>query len=64
MSSDITQPAAYERREFLTNELIKYGQYESEDGQQLYELSLPELERLHIKVKCKFGREMSFEEGD
>ncbi|MDG0768218.1 Fur-regulated basic protein FbpA [Bacillus halotolerans] len=64
MSSDMTQPATDERRNYVMNELIKYGQYESEDGQQLYELPLPELERLHINVKCKFGREMSFEEGD
>ncbi|MGG4419198.1 Fur-regulated basic protein FbpA [Bacillus subtilis] len=64
MPSNVMTTAIDERQEFLTNELIKYGQYESEDGQQLYELSLPELERLHINVKCKFGREMSFEEGD
>ncbi|AUS12405.1 Fur-regulated basic protein FbpA [Bacillus subtilis] len=64
MSSDITQPAAYDRRDYVMNELIKYGQYESEDGRELDELSLPDLEWLHINVKCKFGREMSFEEGD
>ncbi|MEW5069684.1 Fur-regulated basic protein FbpA [Bacillus subtilis] len=64
MSSDMTQPATDERRNYVMNELIKYGQYESEDGRELDELSLPDLERLHINVKCKFGREMSSEEGD
>ncbi|ASZ59910.1 MULTISPECIES: Fur-regulated basic protein FbpA [Bacillus] len=64
MPSDVIQTTSEERREFLTNELIKYGQYESEDGRELDELSLLDLERLHINVKCKFGREMSFEEGD
>ncbi|GEK27435.1 hypothetical protein BSU04nite_38240 [Bacillus spizizenii] len=64
MSSDITQPVTDERRDYVMNELIKYGQYESEDGRELDELSLPDLEWLHINVKCKFGREMSFEEGD
>lgn len=64
MSSDITQPAADERRDYVMNELIKYGQYESEDGRELDELPLPDLEWLHINVKCKFGREMSFEEGE
>ncbi|XAK57510.1 Fur-regulated basic protein FbpA [Bacillus inaquosorum] len=64
MSSDMTQPATDERRNYVMNELIKYGQYESEDGRELDELSLSDLEWLHINVKCKFGREMSFEEGD
>ncbi|MGW6365489.1 Fur-regulated basic protein FbpA [Bacillus subtilis] len=64
MSSDMTQPATDERRNYVMNELIKYGQYESEDGRELDELTLPDLEWLHIIVKCKFGREMSFEEGD
>ncbi|WP_339235379.1 Fur-regulated basic protein FbpA [Bacillus sp. FSL K6-1012] len=64
MSSEITQPAADERRDYVMNELIKYGQYESEDGRELDELPLPDLEWLHINVKCKFGREMSFEEGE
>ncbi|MCY8284928.1 Fur-regulated basic protein FbpA [Bacillus inaquosorum] len=64
MPSNVMKTAIDERQEFLTNELIKYGQYESEDGRELYELPLPDLEWLHINVKCKFGREMSFEEGD
>ncbi len=64
MPSDITQLATNERRDYVMNELIKYGQYESEDGRELDELSLPDLEWLHINVKCRFGREMSFEEGD
>ncbi|MED2976618.1 Fur-regulated basic protein FbpA [Bacillus swezeyi] len=56
--------AASERQDYLIHELIRYGQYESDDGRQLYELSLAELERLHIKVKSDFGRKMSYEAGD
>ncbi|MCY7789815.1 Fur-regulated basic protein FbpA [Bacillus haynesii] len=59
-----TITAVSERQDYLIHELIRYGQYESDDGRQLYELSLAELERLHIKVKCDFGRKMSCEAGD
>ncbi|ARC68710.1 hypothetical protein B34_01268 [Bacillus licheniformis] len=59
-----TMTAASERQDYLIHELIRYGQYESDDGRQLYELPLAELERLHIKVKCNFGRKMSCEAGD
>ncbi|MEC1551559.1 Fur-regulated basic protein FbpA [Bacillus haynesii] len=53
-----------DRHDYLIDELIRYGQYESDDGRQLYELSLAELERLHIKVKCDLGRKISSEAGD
>ena len=53
-----------DRHNNLIDELIRYGQYESGDGRQLYELSLADLERLHIKVKCDLGRKMSSEAGD
>ncbi|MCY7999448.1 Fur-regulated basic protein FbpA [Bacillus haynesii] len=59
-----TITAVSERQDYLIHELIRYGQYESDDGRQLYELPLVELERLHIKVKCDFGRKMSCEAGD
>nr|WGE04595.1 Fur-regulated basic protein FbpA [Bacillus subtilis] len=64
MPSDITQTATDERREFLTNELIKYGQYESEDGQQLYELPLLNWSgyiltlNVSLVVKCPSRREI------
>ncbi|MED1221533.1 MULTISPECIES: Fur-regulated basic protein FbpA [Bacillus subtilis group] len=56
--------AAGERQDYLIHELIRYGHYESDDGRQLYELTLAELERLHIKVKCDFSRKISGELGD
>ncbi|WP_094777458.1 Fur-regulated basic protein FbpA [Bacillus haynesii] len=64
MSEKLTTDTASERQDYLIHELIRYGQYESDDGRQLYELPLAELERLHIKVKCNFGRKMSCEAGD
>ncbi|MCY8378440.1 Fur-regulated basic protein FbpA [Bacillus haynesii] len=64
MSEKSTTDTASERQDYLIHELIKYGQYELDDGRQLYELSLAELERLHIKVKCDFGRKMSCEASD
>ncbi|MEC1652026.1 Fur-regulated basic protein FbpA [Bacillus vallismortis] len=51
------------RREFLINELIRYG-YPIEKGEASSHLTLFDLENLTITVKCQFGREMSFEEGD
>jgi len=59
-----TITAVSERQDYLIHELIRYGQYESDDGRQLYELPIVELERLHIKVKCDFGRKMSCEAGE
>ncbi|MEC0715389.1 Fur-regulated basic protein FbpA [Bacillus licheniformis] len=64
LSEKSTTDTCSERHDYLIDELIRYGQYESDDGRQLYELSLAELERLHIKVKCDFGRKMSCEAGD
>ncbi|OMI24879.1 hypothetical protein BTA31_20880 [Bacillus haynesii] len=64
LSEKLTTDTASERQDYLIHELIRYGQYESDDGRQLYELPLAELERLHIKVKCNFGRKMSCEAGD
>ncbi|UIN45093.1 Fur-regulated basic protein FbpA [Bacillus licheniformis] len=64
MSEKSTTDTASERQDYLIHELIRYGQYEAVNGRQLYELPLAELERLHIKVKCNFGRKMSCEAGD
>ncbi|MED4649922.1 Fur-regulated basic protein FbpA [Bacillus inaquosorum] len=51
------------RREFLINELIRYG-YPIGKGEASSHLTLFDLENFTITVKCQFGREMSFEEGD
>lgn len=50
-----------ERRDFLIDELIKYGVYEGLNNRQLYELRLSELEQMHIEVKWEFGRQMDEE---
>jgi len=64
LSEKSTTDTGSERQDYLIHELIRYGHYESDDGRQLYELPLVELERLHIKVKCNFGHKMSCEAGD
>ncbi len=46
------------RREFLINELIRYGYPIEASGH----LTLFELENLTIQVKCQFGRKLSEEE--
>ena len=53
------QKLVEERREYLIDFLIDYEVYEVPDGRQLYELSLAELERMYITLRCKIGREMS-----
>jgi len=63
LSEKSTTDTGSERQDYLIHELIRYGQYESDDGRQLYELPLIELERLHIIVKSDFGRKMSGESG-
>jgi hypothetical protein len=54
--------AVEDRKEFLKSELMKYGYFKTPDGKQLYELTLTELEQIHINVKCQFGREISQDE--
>ncbi|PSA91517.1 Fur-regulated basic protein FbpA [Bacillus atrophaeus] len=49
------------RRAFLINELIRYG-YPIEKGKASSHLSLFDLEKLAIQVKCQFGRKLSKEE--
>ncbi len=53
--------AVEKRKEFLKDELMKYGYFKmpEPDNRQLYELTLSELEDIHIRVKCQFGREMN-----
>ncbi|MCM3651304.1 Fur-regulated basic protein FbpA [Metabacillus litoralis] len=55
--------AVEQRKDFLKDELLRMGYFKTPEKKQLYELTLSELEDLHISVKCEFGREMSKEEG-
>lgn len=48
-----------QRCTYLINELMRYGYFKTPRGQQLYELSLTELELLHIEVKAQFGKFMN-----
>jgi hypothetical protein len=50
--------AVEQRKDFLKAELMKMGYFKTPEKKQLYELTLTELEDIHIKVKCQFGREM------
>ncbi|KSU88928.1 hypothetical protein A2U94_07625 [Bacillus sp. VT 712] len=54
--------AVQKRRDFLINELVKFGYFKTTEGKQLYELTLSELEHIHITVKCKFGKQMQEDE--
>jgi len=47
------------RRRFLIDWLINHEIYEAEDGRQLYELTLGELEHMYISERIKIGKEMS-----
>lgn len=51
-----------ERRGYLLNQLKRHGISESYEGEDLKTINLSDLERLHIKVKCNIGRELSKEE--
>jgi Fur-regulated basic protein A len=55
----VLKEAVEKRKQYIINFLIDHEVYEAPDGRQLYELPLAELERLHIEVRCKIGREMS-----
>ncbi|MRX54810.1 Fur-regulated basic protein FbpA [Bacillus idriensis] len=55
--------AVEQRKDELKSELMRYGYFKTPDGKQLYELTLSDLEEIHINVKCDFGREMSKVEG-
>ncbi|WP_078379133.1 Fur-regulated basic protein FbpA [Sutcliffiella halmapala] len=51
-----------ERKKYLIDQLMKYGYFKTNKGKQLYELNLSDLERIHIRVKCEIGRELTREE--
>jgi len=53
------QKLVQERKAYIIDFLIDHEVYEAKDGRQLYELSLGELERMYIEVRCKIGRELS-----
>ena len=55
--------AVEQRKDLLKNELFRYGYFKTPDNKQLYELTLSELEQIHINVKSQFGKEISKEEG-
>ncbi|WP_226639289.1 Fur-regulated basic protein FbpA [Priestia flexa] len=59
---EVLNEIVLKRREHLSQELMKYGYFKAEDGRQLYELTLAELESTHITVKCKFASQL--EEGE
>ncbi len=44
---------AKKRRGHITMRLLNAGVIRSEDGRKLYELSLPELDRLYIKLRIE-----------
>ncbi|MBY8913271.1 Fur-regulated basic protein FbpA [Bacillus sp. YC2] len=48
---------AERRKRTLISALLHDENFAKEDREWLERLSLPELERLHIKVKCENGRE-------
>jgi hypothetical protein len=52
----ILKKAVDERKDFLIDRLIRFGYTKSEDGRQLYELPLVELERLHIEMMWERGK--------
>lgn len=59
----IRKEAAEKRKQYLIDCLINYGYYKMPDGRQLHELSLPELERKYINVRCRIGKAISKDEG-
>jgi len=50
--------AVRQRQNYLINELVRYGYFKSSNGRQLYELSLTELEQVHIQVKSNFSKQL------
>jgi len=50
--------AVWQRQNYLINELVRYGYFKASNGRQLYELSLTELEQVHIQVKSNFGKQL------
>ena len=50
--------AAEKRKNFIIKRLLRSGYTKLEDGRQLYELPLFELERLYIDMMCDRGKDV------
>lgn len=59
MAINNNNKVAEERRQYLIEQLLEMDWECTSDGKQLFEMSLPELEQIHINEKCRIGREMS-----
>jgi Fur-regulated basic protein A len=55
----VLKEAVEKRKQYIIDFLIDHEVYEAPDDRQLYELTLGELERMYIDVRCKIGREIS-----
>jgi hypothetical protein len=55
----VLKEAVDKRKSFLVQQLHKYDVYCASNGQAVENLSLTELELLHIQIKCEIGRELS-----
>ena len=55
----VTKQKSENRHNFLVQELIRLDVYKGPQGQNLYEMSLFELEMLYIDVRCQRGRDIS-----
>jgi hypothetical protein len=55
----VLKEAVDKRKSFLVKQLHKYDIYWTPNGQAVEDLSLTELELLHIQIKCEIGRELS-----
>ncbi|KSU89830.1 Fur-regulated basic protein FbpA [Priestia flexa] len=55
----LLKQAVEQRCAYLINELMRYGYFKTPAGKQLYELSLTELEMIHIGIKSEFGKHMN-----
>ncbi|ANB66123.1 hypothetical protein GFC29_3861 (plasmid) [Anoxybacillus sp. B7M1] len=50
---------SYKRRRYLISQLHQLGVYMNEQGRAISKMALPDLEILHIKIKCGIGRRIS-----
>jgi hypothetical protein len=50
--------AAVARKDYIIKRLIKFGFTKMQDGRQLYDLPLSDLEHLHIEMMCKRAKRL------
>jgi hypothetical protein len=55
----VLKEAVEKRKSFLVQQLHKYDIYWASNRQAIENLTLTELELLHIQIKCEIGRELS-----